>query len=541
MINILLDYLKKYNISNILKDDNLFEIFDVNKYNDPIFKDFETKLAHKIEDTKTKALSHKIEDTKTKELKFPKKKDTKTPEDKSDFSNCTLINEKKSDYYNHTYDPSELLEKIKTLNISDNDKKLITDIINPNLNEHCCNCICISLYSNSNKKPEERINYLYNIRNIIITVANIKKYLKHFIVRLFFDTSIFKTLEECFSDYRCIRIYFAISCLLQQDNVELYLYSCDNFVYTRTLRIFSAAFGDTKTCIARDADGIVSVADCININHFNENFNNKILFINNFNTKDRSSNKYLSYKTKINESTEVLELSEVIDTSHYSVWLNSYEILLKNDNETFDNKFSFLDILAGCVGFNIQLNYNEFIRIIEKISDVINTRNDEKDEEIKKLLISTGYDRSVINTIFIDGFDEILLLELFQGLCRILYNKSDDKIILNVNELNQKVDMIFIPEIFILPSTPKHTYILTNTSQDEELANDEEIIQKIKEDPDLKINEILIKYSSYLLNSSWTNHAHRKCEGRINYRDLYFKKYIKYKNKYIKYKNISII
>ena len=117
---------------------------------------------------------------------------------------CKLINNKCSEtYYCHTYDPSIYIDKLKELGLSNDVISRFDNIQKDN----CCNVISISLYlkesceiDDSNNSTEEYFKnneyILKTLPSIYATIKNVEKNLPNWIIRVYFDKSVYRCLEN---------------------------------------------------------------------------------------------------------------------------------------------------------------------------------------------------------------------------------------------------------------------------------------------------------------------------------------------------------
>ena len=79
------------------------------------------------------------------------------------YEKCILINTKKTRYYTHTYDPTNVLRYIRSLNVNDEALLKFDDKIRYN----CCNVISISLYFTELVNSQVMKKYLFSINQTI--------------------------------------------------------------------------------------------------------------------------------------------------------------------------------------------------------------------------------------------------------------------------------------------------------------------------------------------------------------------------------------
>jgi hypothetical protein len=197
----------------------------------------------------------------------------------NNFVNCTLISSKKEQYYKFT------TKNIKQMLPNHNNE------IDYNVYSNCCNCISLVLYTKSYVCTDKFGSVLRYLSSINQTIKNVGKYLPDYLIRLYLDPSIYRTLVN---DYKK-NLPIIKSCksliqgLFKYENIEIYTISCEDTNYTHEIyfEINNSGFitPDSRTrayrtlilkdpsiniCIMRDADGVVSKLDCYNIKKFEE-------------------------------------------------------------------------------------------------------------------------------------------------------------------------------------------------------------------------------------------------------------------------------
>lgn len=174
-------------------------------------------------------------------------------------SACTLITSKKLAYYVHRYDPTKMIELLTQRLGAD----LVSTRFDGTIRDNCCNIISISLYF-IGCIPDNMAKYLMSIER---TVKNVQNNLPDWIVRIYLDESVhncMKTIEITSLEKK------AYDYIISAPNVEIYTYNCpsildENIARKRTYRFLPFSDEDVNICIVREADGIVSNWDCIQI------------------------------------------------------------------------------------------------------------------------------------------------------------------------------------------------------------------------------------------------------------------------------------
>jgi hypothetical protein len=264
---------------------------------------------------------------------------------------CILVNTKKSKYYTVTYDPSNILAKITSINktvtgmSSDQVSDLLTNyrrIFDFDKREGCCNCIAISLYFIQPVNNFIREKYLNSIRR---SIQNVKVNLPDWLVRVYLDASVYQDMEKLkgSTSEAHIEIVRAYNYIISADNVEVYTYMCAsindaNIAKTRTYRFLPISDPDVNVRIIREADGIVSNLDCHNIKVFSKS--------------DR-----VFYFVPIS-NVAYYGAVQLPMISGYSRWMVLYKYLFAG--QYFFKKGNMLDILAGIIGLKLRVKPNVY-------------------------------------------------------------------------------------------------------------------------------------------------------------------------------------
>jgi len=341
----------------------------------------------------------------------------------------TIVGQKKSKYYVHTYVPSPLLTEDESFNGK--------DIFDLTIYENCCNCIVFSIYSNIDYDSfnKEYLSIKYNqyhfinsykyILSYIIciktSIENVLKNLENWIVRIYFNTSIFELINFALNN-ECIELYETCNTILNYleyifsiDIVEIYIVSCNDkcnsneFGLTRSMRFLPLHEKDVNILICKDADGIITNQDCKYIKSFEtgkeifyiQEFGSDITFVNKY------SSQYNFYKNDNYGNNYAIA---------YSQWLKYY---VKHEKSFYENYFSgFVTLLAGCSGFKLKIKEDIFNIKKEEIFIILNDIN-----TIESVNINYGY-------------DELFLKHLFRDYLSVRFNLSEE-------EYSLKRDKIF--------------------------------------------------------------------------------------------------
>lgn len=312
-----------------------------------------------------------------------------------------LINNKKTKYYVHTYDPDLIINNIGLdaiqYNIDDETKlnyiKNIREMIETESQPNCCNCVSFVLYN----FDSHRIDNFYNfMKSLFISVNNITNYLSGFIVRLYFDQSVFDTLNifrnnpsnfEKYkykinrNEYKINQIDQILEYLYTNERTEIYLYGCPsnekNDDKIRSLRFLPLFDKTVNIKIIRDADGFVSCTDCFNILKFVRD--KKILMNYSMDLlKSSHPSMFLRHDALI---SKIEGVKNNICTLPYSPWLKIYHL----HDEFLSSHVPLFDIAAGLFGTSIQIKSTYYDKCRENVDNFINNVKNVK-LQLKKLI-----------------------------------------------------------------------------------------------------------------------------------------------------------
>lgn len=282
---------------------------------------------------------------------------------------CGLLTSKKSRYYVHKYTPSPALDEL-------------TDLTGVDLTsrKNCCRCVSISLYYT---KDIDFKLYMY-LANIIRTVGNVKKYLPDWIVRLYIDPSVFRgvMIHQTRDNSELPRdpyphIVEALECLFKAENVEMYTYFCDDMDigYVRSYRFLPMIDPEVAAYAVREADGIVSVMDCNNLDTMVE------------------------LKMPMYLVPYINNLPCLSNGISYQWWLVNY----KESDDYFNHHTNVVDLLAGTFSSTIKIQPDHYYKCVGEVVDYLSRVKDAN-----------------------FALDEILLLRTFRDLICIDYEKLPD-------------------------------------------------------------------------------------------------------------------
>jgi hypothetical protein len=349
---------------------------------------------------------------------------------------CYLINNKRIDYYIYKYEPSKIIDNINKFDIDDATKEEyisnISEIADLTPRDNCCNCISFTFYTmyyqslfdawiNYDDYSPDIVTYLYTVYayllSIKISVTNITRCLPNFISRVYLDISVFKILYEV---TKIVDIYNfrnnRIETLLNK-NIEIIEFLFNNAsteVYTiidneseisktRSYRFLTMIEKDVNIKVFREADGIVSYMDCINIQKFVNA--NTIMLVYDLNEKDNFIN-LLQLKKIKNLQNDFIPYKEdgfmhsphVIRSVRYSLWLKEEQSKLENlEKEYFKTHIIGFDLYAGCLAISLQIKSEKYYECTNEIKKYVNNYS----------------------------FDERLLINLFLKLISVKCNESN--------------------------------------------------------------------------------------------------------------------
>lgn len=422
---------------------------------------------------------------------------------------CILKNKKKEQYYKFTYNPNSVIQNLKynLINTKQFTKDELDEILRikfqTEVKYNCCNCISIVLYFLDCKIE----NYLRYIQSIYRTVLNVEKKLPDWIVRIYFDKSVYKCLEKDKLEYP--KIYYCFDKIFNSTNTEIYTYECNNFdsddfsiSSLRSLRFLPAIEEDTNICVFREADGIVSNLDCHNLDIFSKS--DKLFYVVDIGL--------ISFKNRYNDNLKIEYYSPVItregyNEGSYSKWLQYYKIEFMNEffgynhkNYTF-KKLNVIELAAGVLALKLKIKSEYYYLSINELSQHINSLQTESDSSN---FIKTSNNKYYQKKILQIGFDEMLLLHIFKELISV--NLINFKTASKVEYETYNQDFQYYLNLF-LPSKKINLYEKNNY--------DNNILNK----------DVLIKQYQYLFEQNIINNNNLYLEDYLlDISNLYNKK-----------------
>jgi hypothetical protein len=320
---------------------------------------------------------------------------------------CVLMNTKKEEYYIHTYDARPIIRKLREeLHVSD---EVLSKFDLPEIpRTNCCNAISITLYFN---KCDFGTMDKY-LSSIYRTVKNVNKRLPDWLVRLYFD----KTVYECIDKKEIIKedsdIFKKFKEIIKSPNVEIYTYNCQNFyndgkvtAKIRSLRFLTLIDPTVNICAIREADGYITNLECHNLNIFSR------------------QNDRLFYLPWLTDHIDLFKLRGenvyYYPLFSYQAWLKTYKMTFAYDY--FKENQNMYDLLAGMFTTKLKIKSEFYFQNSQFLHDKI--------EEISKMNLETfqqKYPKNLyINNMPIiietlnNGFDEIFLLDIYKEIISV--------------------------------------------------------------------------------------------------------------------------
>jgi hypothetical protein len=287
---------------------------------------------------------------------------------------------------------------IYTYNIKPNEQNLkLHNIMQFDQLENCANCIVYTLYFNIHNDQNISIikltKLLYFLKCIHISTNNINQYFNQhdneynaknpkMCIRIYLDYSVIYSLymlekNKCNKIEEIINeIIDILTDLFKNEYVEIYNIFCkENCKYmniTRYYRVLPLIDNEINVCIFKDADGIVTLNECKNIDNFISS--DKLIYI----TYNKlTHNIFVERKKKLKSSIfRVLGLEkriDVFDSDRYITEINksraysSWIIDYVENNKYFTQNILQLDLLAGLVSFKIKVSPQHFESSIKNV------------------------------------------------------------------------------------------------------------------------------------------------------------------------------
>lgn len=333
-----------------------------------------------------------------------------------------------------------------------NDK--IDYISDQNSYNNCCNCFVYSLYFNIYEDNTLTNNgykqLLFYLKCIYSSVLNINSYFNNDIskfktknpimtTRIYLDQSVIYAISIS-NMYKCKNAMYVeeivniLEKLFMNENVELYdtscIKDCGKIGITRYYRLLSLIDKSVNVCILRDADGIVTLNECKNVDNFISS--DKIIY--------KTFNSELNYNinVKLEDLIDIKDFHLKNFSYSYSKWLRSY-----TKDQFFNDNLYIINILAGLISFKIKIKEKIFNNSINYVLNYINNYNKSLYQTQMTDIDGDNIDNSHPlyeqrinehvneNKINIGGFDEIFIKDLFKS----IFSLNSDDIKLNMSKM----------------------------------------------------------------------------------------------------------
>jgi hypothetical protein len=386
--------------------------------------------------------------------------DKEIKEDVKNSNKCIILSQKRKDKYIHKYDVSNILKKICELKTELPEGYLENFLENFEIKprENCCNCISVVLYSDMNEYGLS--TYL---PNFLVSLKNIEEHLPNWIFRVYLDSSVFQLIYNLEYDsegkkiscetinsgceYRKILEYIS-----NHPNCEIYLSLCkkryeEKFSMSslRTQRFTGFIDEEVNINACRDADGIVAVFDCYNLKIFEKSdfiffaYPFKYTFM----PSAHNNNLHYSYdgdgiwKTKYyndiyGNKIDIKKTFIYDDYGYNARWLRFYKLfsnILELNSNYFNPDFvpfyqehtSIIPLLAGLITSKCTIKKNVYDNNVDKINKFLILFSETFNDKLG------DYNVSILLKV---GFDEILLMKLFEPIFSSKYIINDGELIL---------------------------------------------------------------------------------------------------------------
>jgi hypothetical protein len=347
---------------------------------------------------------------------------------------CLLMNTKKDKYYTHIYDARPILSKLRDeLKVSEEVISKFDLPLEPRPN--CCNVVSIMLYFK--KTPEltphgymcdtyDMIKYLNSINR---SVKNVHKKLPDWLVRIYFDKSVYECMEtlqklktdeknEQQTQYETILTKFDE--IITSPNVEIYTYDCKSFYVDgkiteniRSLRFLVLIDPTVNICAIREADGYITNLECHNLKIFSSQKHNRLF--------------YLPVLTHLSQFELINDSGFYQSLISYSKWLKIYKSTFGfNYFRTHQNIY---ELLAGMFTTKLKINPEFYFRqsreVSKEIENIAKSTFEEFNEKYpeNKYVSNISNMQEIIKQLYI-GFDEILLLDIYKEIISVPVNFS---------------------------------------------------------------------------------------------------------------------
>jgi hypothetical protein len=207
--------------------------------------------------------------------------------------------------------------------------------------------------------------------------------------------------------------------------------------------------------ILREADGIVTIQDCHNIDVFSRS--NKLLYLVPYDGNIKSVE-----MSKVNNN-----FNDRASINSYSEWMSIYKDYIKKDY--YDRNWNYYEILAGITGLKLKILPKKYFDRVGEVNLLIDDLHQTYDKmkilnflEGMKSLSPTARNKEIIDlgkynnmvsatnayitNIMSTGFDEILLLHMFEKLICFRYNTVPN-ILYKTNKITKTIVIFQLTEI----------------------------------------------------------------------------------------------
>ena len=334
-----------------------------------------------------------------------------------DRTKCKLYSKKKTDYYRFSAEPLP---------------NVLASHFNTTYRENCCKVLSYSLYADF----FHRRNVNPYLKFMIPNIKMAQQHLDDYLIRIYTDFSLFTVDDSRRPLHKELSVF--LNFIKKAPNVEIYIVDCpdemraDALMYlhqhnVRTFRYLSLIQQDTAIAIIRDADSMLTEIECRRIKEWeasdkiflNVDIIRKTAWFPSMARKHvffyEEDPYYVFAHYYAIDSQRLIETDDIetfksyitprektpkydpltdskITNLSYAPWLNAYKVYKLK----LMNKFTFVDLLAGCVGFKGGLDPTRFVKAMNEVKNFMA-------ENVKKF---SGLQLDI-------AFDEMLLLEYF--------------------------------------------------------------------------------------------------------------------------------
>jgi hypothetical protein len=332
---------------------------------------------------------------------------------------CTLMNTKKEQYYKHTYDARPIIHKLREeLHLSDEVLSKFDLPVEPRTN--CCNAISIMLYLSASN-GQSAYKYLSSIHR---SVKNVNKKLPDWLVRIYFDKSVYEIIRMCEENIAKGLTYEFEQIIVRKFqeiitslNVEIYTYDCENFYRhqsisekIRSLRFLILSDPTVNVCAIREADGYMTNLECHNLNIFTQ------------------QNDRLFYLPWLMNEVDLFYNNEYTRLNGYQLWLRFYKQSFGYD--FFKENLNIYDLLAGMFTTKLKINSEFYFKNLQNLFHKIEELNTfnmvslrEKYPHVTYEILLGEFGVLDVLGVLIDrlnsGFDEIFLLDIYKEIISV--------------------------------------------------------------------------------------------------------------------------